>query len=129
MITDEQVKQAIKETAEGMLSGDPDYAAKCVTARDGSAVRIYAATSQRLIVTYRTSSGGYEIKYIRPDGNIFPNEENSLDLIPAKRMFKCLVCFDEYGNPFTAFDKNAFLQSSKWLTDPVEVVLQEKERA
>lgn len=39
MITNELLQQAIKETAEGMRSGDPDYACKSVVWSDGSRAR------------------------------------------------------------------------------------------
>ncbi|MDE2098359.1 MAG: hypothetical protein KGL39_13985 [Patescibacteria group bacterium] len=126
MITYELLKQAIKETAEGMLSGDPDYAAKCVTLRDGGRVRVIMRDRQSIDYFY-FSQGTWLYRRVSFNGNLNSDSISSHDLIPARRQLKCwvrwylagsghpAVCFSEQDTPFR-----------QWLTDPVEVVAEEK---
>ncbi len=132
MITDELLKQAIKETAEGMLSGDPDYAAKCVTTRNGYQVRLFTHSLHReLVAAFHGSSGAYEVFYTRADGNIYSDGKDPLDLIPARRTFKCWVRWYRRSGKDADIHlagSNDWPHGFDWLTDPVEVVAEEKEQ-
>lgn len=126
MITPKLVAQAIKETAEGMLSGDPDYAAKCVTTCDGRAVRVFMYDNAGdLQYAFRIDDGTWRMGF------------GGGDFIPTKRTLKCWVrWYSKHQDGLPAivtsykeiWPKELDDLQFEWLTDPVEVVLQEKKQ-
>lgn len=145
MITKELLQQAIKETAEGMLSGDPDYACKCVQARDGSRVRVIGRMSERcrlpMLALYEYPDGDWTLQRHCDDGAYLQSrEESRYDLIPVPRKPRKLKCWVRFGQNrpdaeifATAHvgwefqDPAEWEYPTVWVTDPIEVVTEEKE--
>lgn len=137
MITEELIKQAIKETAEGMLSGDPNYAAKCAQTVEKYRVRLFSITQDEddnyplVGAVYHggkwrrvnwTVSGEYDLGY----------PAKALDLVPTPRKLQCWVrWYKNLGGkecPVVMLHRDSFPDSAEfqWVSDPILVETEEK---